>query len=110
MDALDRPAFSGGWEEIWRSLESTEFFDLDKVVEYALLLSNTTTTAKVGYFLEQHKENLFVEEGHLALLRTKKPRGPHYMERARRKNCHFVKRWNLMVPYEISNREWAEVL
>ncbi len=110
VDALDRPAYSGGWEEIWRSLESIEFFDLDKVVEYALLLSNATTAAKVGYFLEEHKENLFVEEEHLTPLRAKKPRKPHYMERARRNNCHFMKGWNLMVPHEISNREWAEVL
>ena len=38
VDVLDRPDLSGSWEEIWRSLESIEFFDLDKVVEYALLL------------------------------------------------------------------------
>ncbi|NMD36141.1 MAG: transcriptional regulator, partial [Planctomycetes bacterium] len=38
VDVLDRPDLSGSWEEIWRSLESVEFFDLDKVVEYALLL------------------------------------------------------------------------
>jgi hypothetical protein len=37
VDVLDRPDLSGSWEEIWRSLESVEFFDLDKVVEYALL-------------------------------------------------------------------------
>ena len=54
VDALDRPHFSGGWEEVWRSLESVEFFDLDKVVEYALLLDNATTASKVGFFLEQH--------------------------------------------------------
>ena len=37
VDVLDRPSLSGTWEEIWRSLESVEFFDLDTVVEYALL-------------------------------------------------------------------------
>ena len=37
VDVLDRPDLSGSWEEIWRSLESVEFFDLDKVLEYALL-------------------------------------------------------------------------
>ncbi|MDZ7837948.1 MAG: hypothetical protein U5N58_08345 [Actinomycetota bacterium] len=29
---------SGTWEEIWRSLESIEFFDLDQVLAYVLLL------------------------------------------------------------------------
>ncbi len=110
VDSLDRPMYSGGWEEIWRSLESIEFFDLDKVVEYTLLLSNATTTAKVGYFLEQHKENLFVGENHLNSLRVKSPRQPHYMERSMRTNCRLIKGWNLMAPHEISNRTWSEVL
>ena len=29
VDVLNLPHFSGGWEEVWRSLESVEFFDLD---------------------------------------------------------------------------------
>ena len=32
VDVLDRPHRSGGWEEIWRSLESVEFFDLETIV------------------------------------------------------------------------------
>jgi len=48
VDVLDRPDLEGGWEEIWRSLESVEFFDLDQVIKYALLLGNATTIAKVG--------------------------------------------------------------
>jgi predicted transcriptional regulator of viral defense system len=62
VDALDRPDLSGSREEIWRSLESVEFFNLDKVVEYGLLLGNATTGAKVGFFLEQHRKPL-MEEG-----------------------------------------------
>ena len=42
VDVLDRPHLGGGWEEIWRSLEGVEFFDLQAVVEYALLLGNAT--------------------------------------------------------------------
>ena len=56
VDVMNSPAYSGGWEEVWRSLESVEFFDLDRVVEYALLLNNATTVARVGFFLEQHKD------------------------------------------------------
>ncbi len=57
-----------------RSLESVEFFDLDKVVEYALLLGNATTGAKVGFFLEQHREPLMVEDRHLKALQGLRPR------------------------------------
>ena len=62
VDALDRPDLAGGWEEVWRSLEAVEFFDLDEVVEYAVLLGNATTTAKVGFFLDRNREPLMVEE------------------------------------------------
>ena len=74
VDVLDRPDLSGSWEEIWRSLESIEFFDLDKVVEYALLLGNATTVAKVGFFLEQHRESLMVEDRHLQPLHEVRPK------------------------------------
>ncbi len=45
MDVLDRPDLGGGWEEIWRSLEMVEFFDLDVVIKYTLLLENAPTSS-----------------------------------------------------------------
>lgn len=83
VDVLDRPDFSGSWEEIWRSLEAVEFFDLNKVVEYALLLGNATTRVKVGLFLDQHRETLMVEDRHLNVLHDMRPRQPHYLNRSR---------------------------
>ena len=110
VDVLDRPELTGSWEEIWRSLESVEFFDLDQVVEYVLLLENATTSAKVGFFLEQHRETLMVDDAHLNPLRKLRPRQPHYLIRAKRKGCRWVKEWNLMIPVEILNKSWGEVL
>lgn len=110
VDVLDRPGFSGSWEEIWRSLESIEFFDLDKVVEYALLLGNATTTAKVGFFLQQHSESLMVEDAHLKPLRNHRPRQPHYIESSNRKSGRLVADWNLVIPVALLERTWGEVL
>lgn len=109
VDVLDRPNLSGGWEEIWRSLESVEFFDLDKVVEYTFLLGNATTAAKVGFFLEQHRESLFVDDDHLKQLHNIRPRQPHYLDRSRRQSGHLVSGWNLVVPRTVLERSWAEV-
>jgi len=109
VDVLDRPDLSGSWEEIWRSLESVEFFDLDKVVEYTRLLGNATTAAKVGFFLEQHREPLMVEDRHLKALRDLRPRQPHYLDRARRTSGRLVSEWNLVVPREVLERAWGEV-
>jgi len=110
VDVLDRPDLTGSWEEIWRSLESVEFFDLDQVVEYVLLLENATTAAKVGFFLEQHKETLMVDDAHLNPLRSLRPLQPHYFIRGKRKDCQWVKNWNLLIPVEILNKSWGEVL
>jgi predicted transcriptional regulator of viral defense system len=108
VDVLDRPDLGGGWEEIWRSLESVEYFNLEKVVEYALLLGNATTVAKAGYFLDQHRQALMVEDVHLEPLRSRRPKRPHYMDRSRRGNGRLVSEWNLVVPVYVAERSWEE--
>ncbi len=110
VDLLDRPQLGGGWEEIWRSLESVEFFDLDSVVAYALLLNNATTIAKVGFFLERRREPLMVTDSHLDPLRRRSPRTPHYLSRADRHPGKLVAGWNLVVPPVVLEKAWQEVV
>ncbi len=110
VDVLDRPDLTGSWEEIWRSLESIEFFDLDVVVEYVRLLNNATTAAKVGFFLEQHRETLMVGEHHLSMLHDMRPRQPHYLDRSKRQSGRLVSAWNLVVPEEVIEQRWGEVV
>lgn len=109
VDVLDRPDLSGSWEEIWRSLESIEFFDLESVIEYTRLLGNATTASKVGFFLEQHKDTLLVDEKHLGPLCDLRPRGRHYLQGGKNKAGKLVSRWNLVVPREILDRSWEEM-
>lgn len=109
VDVLERPDLGGGWEEVWRSLEMVEFFDLNQVVAYVLLLGNTTTAGKVGWFLQQHREALMVEEEHLRTLRAHRPRQPHYIARGQGGVTRFVTDWNLVVPEALAERQWAEV-
>jgi predicted transcriptional regulator of viral defense system len=109
VDVLDRPDLSGGAEETWRSLEMVEYFDLDRVVDYALLLRNATTIAKIGFFLDQHREALMVNDAHLERLRVHRPRQPHYLDRDHRWGGRFVADWNLVVPPEMLTRDWQSV-
>jgi predicted transcriptional regulator of viral defense system len=115
VDVLDRPALGGGWEEIWRSLESREFFDLDRLIEYAILLGNATTVSKVGFYLEQHREALMVDSAHLKRLQARRPKEPHYLEardrrtNAKRRPVAFLSNWNLIVPQELVERSWEAV-
>lgn len=107
-DVLDAPELGGGWEETWRSLEMVDYFDLDAVVEHVLRRRSATTAARAGFFLEQHRERLFVEERHLTALRQHAPRQPQYLDR-KREPGRLVKAWNLVVPERVLHRTWAEV-
>ena len=108
VDVLNRPGFAGSLEEVWRSLESIEFFDLEQVVEYVYLLDNSTTAAKVGFFLDQHREALMVDSHYLDSLRQLCPKQPHYFTRENRKDSLLVKDWNLLVPTAVINKSWGE--
>lgn len=110
VDMLNRPDLSGSWEELWRSLESIEYFELDSLLEYIEILDNSTAAARVGYFLQQNRDALMVGDGFINKLKNLKPNQPHYFSRSNRKKCRLVKDWNLMVPTEIVNHTWSEVL
>ncbi len=86
-----------------------EFFDLEQVIAYTRLLENATTAAKVGFFLEQHREPLMVRNTHLDALRRLRPSQPRHLMQGRPRDCRLMKDWNLMVPNEILNQSWGEV-
>ncbi|KKR04380.1 MAG: putative transcriptional regulator [Candidatus Uhrbacteria bacterium GW2011_GWF2_39_13] len=108
VDVLDCPRYSGSWEEIWRSLESVEFFDLEQVLKYLKILSNATTAAKAGFFLEQNKDRLMVSDKYLASLQKLCPKQPHYLNRKKR-NGRLSNKWKLIIPDEILNQQWKEI-
>jgi predicted transcriptional regulator of viral defense system len=107
VDVLDAPDKGGGWEEIWRSLEMVEFFDLDAIIAYARALGSVLTAARIGLFLEQHREVLMVEDEHLKDLERLAPAQPRYLD-SDRQSGKLVKRWNLIVPDYVLNRRWEE--
>ena len=107
VDVLDAPERSGGWEEVWRSLEMVEFFDLDAVLDYARALGSALTAGRVGFYLEQHREPLMVEGPHIEALHELAPAQPRYLD-ARRERGKLVAGWNLVVPERILARSWSE--
>ncbi len=109
VDVFDRPDLGGGWEEIWRSLDLVDYLNLEEVVKYTLLLDNATTVAKVGFYLEQNRERLMVEDSYLKRLRKKMPPTPRKMERTGNQPGKFVSAWNLVVPRPVYDKAWEEV-
>lgn len=108
VDVLDRPDLGGGWEEIWRSIDNITRLDTNKVVEYALLLKNATTVAKVGYFLEQRPSHFAADKNSIDALLLHIPKQPHYMSRDSQAKGKYIEKWQLIVPLEIINRSWEE--
>ncbi len=108
VDVMQRPNLAGSWEEVWRSLEMMEYFDLEAVCEYVEMLGNATTAAKVGFFLDQHREQLMVDEMYLDRLATLRPKLPHYLDRSCKGNSKFFPDWNLVVPNCIVERHWEK--
>jgi predicted transcriptional regulator of viral defense system len=105
VDVLDAPRYGGGWAEIWQSLEAVNAFDLDFIVLYAIRLGSALTAGRVGFYLEQHREALGVEERYLEALRRHAPRQPIYLDR-RREPGRLVTGWNLVVPEHVLARAW----
>jgi hypothetical protein len=65
-------------------------------------LGSALTAARVGFFLEQHRETLFVEDAHLQALRENAPQQPRYWDR-KRETGRLVKSWNLIIPERVLN-------
>jgi predicted transcriptional regulator of viral defense system len=103
VDVLDAPRYGGSWIEIWRSLESIGGVDLDFIVLYAIRLDSALTAGRVGFFLEQHRQALGVDERYLDALRCRAPRQPIYLD-SRREPGRLVAGWNLVVPEQLLDR------
>jgi predicted transcriptional regulator of viral defense system len=108
VDVLDKPRLGGGWEEIWRSLEMIDRIKINQVVEYALLLNNATTVAKVGFYLSQRQKELNVSPDAILELREHCPRSPHYIDPAARKDGRLLDDWNIIVPKSLIIKDWEE--
>jgi predicted transcriptional regulator of viral defense system len=114
VDCLDKLSISGGWEEIWRSFDTVRYLNWDTVIEYCLLLENATLCSKLGFYLDQRKNELSgLEPAYLQVLEKRIPKSVHYMERIARSDkfekWRFIKRWNLMVPEGDITRNWDEI-
>jgi len=107
VDLLHAPGQGGGWEEIWRSLAMADYFELDAVLDHALLMGSALTVARIGFFLEQHRESLMVPDAFLARLAAHAPPQPLYLDR-QRKSGRLIKPWNLIVPKTVLEQAWEE--
>lgn len=108
VDVFDRLDLGGGFEEIYRSLAMIPRLKIDDIVSYALVLGNSTTISKVGFYLSQRQKELNVTPDHLKKLIEHRPLSKHYVDKHARKNGHFLSEWNIIVPKELIDQSWNE--
>jgi len=73
-----------------------------------LLLDNSITTAKVGFYLSQRQQELKVNPAQLEQLRKHALKSPRYINATAKKNGKFVADWNLIVSTGLLNKDWQE--
>ena len=110
VDVLDRINLSGGLEEVWRSLSNIQHVKVENIIKYALLLNNSTTIAKVGFYLQLRQKEWKIEEQQLNPLKTHLPRSTHYLDRKNRIHGKYIKMWHIIVPDELIDEKWEENL
>ncbi|OGT39955.1 MAG: hypothetical protein A3E81_02225 [Gammaproteobacteria bacterium RIFCSPHIGHO2_12_FULL_36_30] len=110
VDTLDRINLSGGLEEVWRSLQNIQSANVKNIIDYAILLKNSTTIAKVGLYLRLHQKQWAISEKYFEKLKKYLPQSVHYLDRNHRINGKFIKEWHIVVPNELMNEQWEEIL
>lgn len=103
VDVLDRPDLAGGVEEIWRSLEAVEALDFGPLVRYFDRVARPLLSARLGFVLEANRSRWLTPEWPLAHLEARRPRVPVYLDR--RQTGRLMRRWNLIVPPDMSPLE-----
>ena len=105
VECLEKPQNCGGFEEMYRSLEKIPFIRPDVLIQYLDLREQKNLYARVGFFLEQHREDLHVEDFLMRQLAQSVPVQPVYWT-PQRKGGVLVKPWNLIVPEAVRDRSW----
>lgn len=108
VDILDRIKLSGGWEEVIRALEGIGVLNIDRVINYSLILDKAVLNAKVGWYLEQRKGAFAPTKEQLLRLLANKPKIPCYIGKINSEPFKLIKKWNILIPLSIINKSWEE--
>jgi predicted transcriptional regulator of viral defense system len=97
IDCLLFLDYSGGVEELDRSLAMFPSFDFEAALAYLKLLCRPWLYARLGFLLDRHGDKLFFRGKIRDRFLRKLPRGVVYLADKRPGN-HWVPTWKLMVP------------
>ena len=110
VDLLASPDLGGSWEEIWRSMARADSIDPATVAAYCDVLgADAALRTKVGFFLDQHRDQWGIEDSDLAPFRPSIGREPHRLDPVTTQPCRLAGSWNLTVPVHLLELSWSEL-
>ena len=111
VDTLADPDYGGSWDEIYQSLNRADSIDVATVAAYCQLRDGgPALRAKVGFFLDQHRELWGIAASDLDQFRPPIfPGRPYHLDPGDVPRPCFVEDWNLVVPVTVVERQWELV-
>ena len=111
VDILAEPDYGGSWDEIYQSLTRADSIDVAMVAAYCEMRDGgAVMRAKVGFFLDQHRELWGIDASDLDQFRPQGSRAVMFaFDTCPRKRTHYVADWNLVVPVTVVERQWELV-
>jgi predicted transcriptional regulator of viral defense system len=97
VDSLLLLDYSGGVEELDKSLAMFPSFDFDAALEYLKLLRKPWLYSRLGFLLDRHADKLFFRNAARDRFRRHLPPGVAYLGNKRPGN-RWVPAWKVMVP------------
>jgi predicted transcriptional regulator of viral defense system len=94
LDCVRKIKYSGGLEELVKSLQNFPTFDWDQLLDYLTRFGEHSLYQKTGFMLE--KIDLRVPDKVIARILNKVSNKTYYLDRDRQSS--YVKKWNLMIP------------
>lgn len=101
VDCLLFLDYSGGLEELDKSLAMFPSFDFDAALAYLKVLPSSWLYSRLGFFLDRHADKLFFQGRARDRFLQKLPRGVAYLG-DKRPGQRWVPTWRLMVPETFS--------
>lgn len=108
VDCIDRLELAGGLEEVINSIEGFGTLDMTEIVRYVSALETGTIAAKVGFILEMCRFNTELDSPWVMdSLTARLTKRPTFLFRKERQGT-LVKKWNIIVPDWVVDRNWEE--
>ena len=102
LDCVDRPDYTGGLEELLKSLELFPSLDLEKLERYLWKVNKRILFSKMGFLLDRMKDQWKVSAGLFAKIEKKCGKGATYFE-TKKGHGVFASRWRLIVPNNLES-------